>query len=235
MGNKCIKCGKRPSILGNDPLKLSEDKIICYTCAKPLSDEIETLWGVEYEDYFEEQKNKVLEVAKINYSEDIIEDVNKKIENIYQYKQGTFKDKAKRLEDFKRKEILQKRKEIFQKQYDSHMMTTGYNFEGYTIKKYIKVISGETVMGTGMFSEFAAAVADFVGEESEAFNNKIQKAKESALDKMVIKSVHLGGNAIIGVDFDYVTFTNNMIGVIVSGTSVYIEKDDENNQSDISE
>ena len=52
----------------------------------------------------------------------------------------------------------------------------------------------------------------------------MEKAKEAALDKMIKNSVEAGGNAIIGVDFDYITFAYNMIGVVASGTSVVIEK-----------
>ena len=34
----------------------------------------------------------------------------------------------------------------------------------------------------------------------------------------------MGANAVIGVDFDYLTFSNNMIGVVANGTAVNIEK-----------
>ena len=41
---------------------------------------------------------------------------------------------------------------------------------------------------------------------------------------MVEKSIDAGGNALIGVDFDYITFHGNMIGVVANGTSVIVEK-----------
>jgi uncharacterized protein YbjQ (UPF0145 family) len=52
---------------------------------------------------------------------------------------------------------------------------------------------------------------------------KLETARESALKNLVKKSVQSGGNAIIGIDFDYITFSNNMIGVVANGTSVEIE------------
>ena len=110
---------------------------------------------------------------------------------------------------------------------DAHILTTGYNLEGYIIKKYIKVVNGEVVLGTGFLSEMSASFADFFGEETQGFNKKIEQAREAALEKMIIKSIQLGGNAIIGVDYDYITFRNNMIGVIVNGTCVYVEKNNE--------
>lgn len=44
---------------------------------------------------------------------------------------------------------------------DDMLITTGYNFEGYVITQYIDVISASVVLGTGIFSSFGAAVADF--------------------------------------------------------------------------
>ena len=79
-------------------------------------------------------------------------------------------------------------------------------------------------MGTGFASEFSASFSDFFGNSSDMFSNKLRQAKEAALEKLILKSVEVGGNAIIGVDFDYITFTGNLIGVVANGTSVLIEK-----------
>ena len=127
------------------------------------------------------------------------------------WKSREYKESVNKKEGLKIKEMV-------------HMLTTGYNFEGYNIVAYRKVITGEVVLGTGFLSEFAASFSDFFGVESNTFSDKMEKAKEAALDKMIKNSVEAGGNAIIGVDFDYITFAYNMIGVVASGTSVVIEK-----------
>lgn len=80
-------------------------------------------------------------------------------------------------------------------------------------------------LGTGIFSEIGAAVADFLGNEADLFSNKLEAAKSSALEKLINKSISIGGNAVIGVDLDYINFSGNMIGVVANGTSVKIEKD----------
>ena len=107
----------------------------------------------------------------------------------------------------------------------SHMLTTGFNFEGYSIKMYKGVTSGQVVLGTGFLSEFTAEFADFFGVNSNRFADKLESAKNAAVQRLINKSVSLGGNAIIGLDFDYIVFSNNMIGVVANGTSVIIEKD----------
>lgn len=108
----------------------------------------------------------------------------------------------------------------------NHMLTSGYNFEGYKIVSYNGVVSGEVVLGTGFLSELSASINDFWGLASDEFASKMVKAKEISTSKMIDSSVLKGGNAIIGVDFDYTTFGNNMIAVSANGTSVKIEKNE---------
>lgn len=105
-------------------------------------------------------------------------------------------------------------------------LTTGFNFEGYKIIDYLKVISAETVLGTGFLSEFSASISDFFGTENESFSEKLESAKNSATKKLINKAILLNANGIIGIDYDYVNFSSNIIGVIANGTAVKIEKCD---------
>lgn len=107
-----------------------------------------------------------------------------------------------------------------------HILTTGYEVSGYKIVDYKGVISGQIVLGTGFLSEFSASVADLFGSQSGLFSDKLEKAKNIAMNKLIEKSIEKGGNAVIGVDFDYITFANNMLGVVANGTSVIIEKNE---------
>lgn len=106
----------------------------------------------------------------------------------------------------------------------THKLTTGYNFEGYKITTYINVINGNVVLGTGIFSEWSASIDDMLGVTSSPFENKMEKAKELAIEKLIRKSALSGGNAIIGIDFDFFTIGNNMIAISANGTSVMIEE-----------
>lgn len=104
-----------------------------------------------------------------------------------------------------------------------HKLTTGYNFEGYHITNYIELVSGEIVIGAGFLSDFKAGVADFFGRESKAYSDKLKEAKKAALFEMIMESIRNGGNAVVGISYGYVTFSGNMIGISVNGTSVKIE------------
>ena len=121
--------------------------------------------------------------------------------------------------------IINKEKNInLSNNISNHKLTTGFNFDGFKITKYIAVISGNVVLGTGLFSEFVGSISDVLGTTSTPFENKMEKAKEIAIQKLIIKSATIGGNAIIGVDFDFFTLNNNMIAVSANGTSVNIEE-----------
>lgn len=106
----------------------------------------------------------------------------------------------------------------------AHKLTTGYTFDNYNITKYIGLVSGEIVVGTGFLSDFKANISDLFGTESKTYSNKLKAAKRAALYDMITESIKGGGNAIIGVSYEYLTFSGNMIGISANGTSVKIEK-----------
>lgn len=108
-------------------------------------------------------------------------------------------------------------------------LTTGGDFEGYCIKKYNGLVSGECVIGSGLAADFFSSFSDLTGSKSKAFSEKMKEIKNSALNDMIEDAIARGGNGIIGISFDYITFSGmNMMGVSVYGTSVIIEKAGDN-------
>lgn len=104
------------------------------------------------------------------------------------------------------------------------LLTSGYNFEGYDIVSYIGHESAQVVLGTGIFSSLDVSLSDFLGSRSNSYENKLASAEKEAKEILIEKARNLGGNAIIGIDVDYTTFTKDVIGIIVGGTIVKIEK-----------
>lgn len=104
---------------------------------------------------------------------------------------------------------------------------TSNRIEGYRITAYHGIVTGTSVLGTGLFSEVAAQFADFSGTESRSFSNKVEIAKNSAMEYAIENAILAGGNAMIAVDIDVTMFRNNMIGTIVNGTAVTVEKEGE--------
>ena len=209
MANICAKCGKKVGVFSCG-LDLKESRVICNECASPIRDELSSLlYSANGLEVFNELKNSILEKSEKIYDEVIKKDIENIINEKYDSSHLSSHEEARI-----RKEFL-----------ENYMITTGYEFNGYKIIKYNGVISGQVVLGTGFLSEFTASFADFFGEESNKFADKLETAKNAAVEKLIIKSTDKGGNAIIGVDFDYITFHGNMIGVVANGTSVVIEED----------
>lgn len=106
----------------------------------------------------------------------------------------------------------------------SHLLTTGFSFETFDITKYVGLVSGESVIGTGFISTFESNLSDILGVESSAYSDKIKKAKSIALDDMIKESIAKGGNAIIGISYEIIVFRKDIIGVSVDGTYVIVKE-----------
>lgn len=138
-----------------------------------------------------------------------------------------FKEEQDKLKEEQKKELERQKKDM-QKQYaeatQNHMLTTGYDFEGYTISEYHGLVSGECVLGSGLISYLEASITNTLGMETSGYSEKMRTAKQLALDEMIKQSVSLGGNSIIGISYSISNLLSNMIGISVDGTSVTTEK-----------
>ena len=223
MAKVCINCGKKiGTIVKEPPLDLCDGQILCDDCAKGIKQNLGKLYGAKSLDVFNTLKHEIIQDCANIYNTSAVDAVDKKITDIYErtVKAQIDKYQTKPSEERQMDARLAALKNLAEKQ----LLTTGYDFSGYKIVQYLGVISGEVVLGTGFLSEFSASFSDLFGEESGAFADKLETAKDASIKKLTLKSAEKGGNAIIGVDFDYITFASNMIGVVANGTSVVIER-----------
>lgn len=105
------------------------------------------------------------------------------------------------------------------------IVTTTGEIQGYRIKRYLGVVTGEAIVGANMFKDMFASIRDVVGGRSGAYENELRKAREIAFQEMEDIAMQLGANAVIGVDLDYEVLgqNNGMLMVSVNGTAVVIE------------
>ena len=173
------------------------------------------------EEKFVDEENEAILVEKIK--EIKIEDQRYKEER----EQRILEEEIRKKKKQKEREIKRKQNELgnpFYKFVDSDLLvTSGYSFDGYVIKEYLGICSGETALGTSYLSSFGASLADLLGTDSTLYSGKLEKAKLIAMEKQKQQAIAMGANAIIGFDLDYEVFTADIIGVIANGTAVYIE------------
>jgi len=89
----------------------------------------------------------------------------------------------------------------------------------------LSLVTGQSVTGTGVFSEFASNWTDFFGAQSKAYNQKIAGGEFICQTQLRLKCVEAGGNAILAVDIDYaeVGGLKGMLMVCMTGTAVLLE------------
>lgn len=113
------------------------------------------------------------------------------------------------------------------------LITSGYNFEGYKITAYLGLCSGEAALGTGFLSSLGASLADFLGTNSSMYEEKLNAARNIALDNLIEHARSCGANAIIAVQIEYTAFSADIMGVTANGTAVRIEEKNESSKTDI--
>ena len=85
----------------------------------------------------------------------------------------------------------------------SMLITSGFNFDGYTITKYSGYISGDDAVRVDRPSQgWLGGMNKDVGEDLLA---GLVHIRRHALAELKEAAYALGCNAVIGVDFDYLT------------------------------
>jgi len=104
------------------------------------------------------------------------------------------------------------------------ILSTTPQIEGYSIREYKGVVTGETIIGANILKDFMAGIRDIVGGRSASYEKVLRRAKETAMQEMEERAMQMGANAIVGIDIDYETIgkDNSMLMVATSGTAVVI-------------
>ncbi len=119
----------------------------------------------------------------------------------------------------------------------SMLITSGFSFDGYTITKYSGYISGDDAVqiSRGTQGFFSGNVTDVAASLMES----LVQIRRNALAELKEAAYALGCNAVIGVDFDYLTldpetatasggtlYLPYVFGVTANGNAVVIEKNE---------
>ncbi|RHG25761.1 YbjQ family protein [Dorea longicatena] len=213
----CKICGKNFGLMGGGSEPYTGHNLqVCNSCGEVLKkiDKVKNEDTQEVKDLFVSVMSMTddADVKQIltDYSKSVISDSEKLVAIT-----NESKEKAERAQNIE---------ENFYDLEKAFKVTTGYDFEGYQIVDYKGIVSGDIVLGTGFISEFAASWSDAFGTTSNTFAGKMKTAKQKALKQLMANAMITGANAVIGIDFDYTMFGNNMLGVSANGTAVVIRK-----------
>lgn len=100
------------------------------------------------------------------------------------------------------------------------ILSTTNTIEGKKITVYHGIVTGETIIGANIVRDLFASIRDIVGGRSQAYEEVLREAKDTALQEMTQHATKLGANAVIGIDLDYETIGGSMLMVTASGTAI---------------
>ncbi|MBL7002260.1 MAG: YbjQ family protein [Nitrosopumilus sp.] len=98
-----------------------------------------------------------------------------------------------------------------------------HTIEGQKITEYMGIVSGHSVLGMNIFSDWFAGIRDIVGGRSESYEGYFEEAREQAIDEMSLQAERLKATAIISIKIDYSTIeakNTRMLMVSANGTAV---------------
>ncbi len=127
--------------------------------------------------------------------------------------------------DQKEKEIAEMEEAEIKRAVANMIYTTTPTIEGRKITKYLDIIYGSAVIGTGFISDLGAAISDLLGDKSNMYNGKLNYARSEALTQLKKAAIRQGADAVVGVEMDIMTVGSNMFVVNVSGTAVKLNDD----------
>ncbi|WP_343209498.1 YbjQ family protein [Anaerolentibacter hominis] len=219
----CCVCGKKQSGWIQDEALRPEmpDYRICGTCSdhkkKLLS------YAGKEKDKFEEEKGYFISCMNDKEMDPQVLDCLQGLIDTAE-EQWLDDDERRRIQEERRK-LTEERSKLQaeeQRKKDFFLMTTGYNFEGYTIKEYKGVVASEVVMGTGFMKQFSAGFSDVFGVEAGGIGEKLEEGRDEAVKRLIEKVKDFNANALIGVSFEYSTIGTVAV-IAVSGTAVLTE------------
>lgn len=164
------------------------------------------------------------------------DDEIEKLIHDYEFSLNASIDEIKNLEREAREEEekLEIKEKIKNEELSKILITSGFNFDGYTVSKYSGYISGDDVVQVDRGRQGLLHNATDVGE---SLMGNLSVIRRNALKELKEQAYALGCNAIIGVDFDYLTLDPETVGptggtmympyvfgVTANGNAVIIEK-----------
>ena len=101
------------------------------------------------------------------------------------------------------------------------IITTTNSIEGFTIDRYLGLVTGEVIAGVNLIKDIGAGLRNLFGGRSQGYEEELLTARESAQRELVERAQRLGADAVVGVDLDYeVLGQGDMLMVSVTGTAV---------------
>ncbi len=106
---------------------------------------------------------------------------------------------------------------------DRGMVTTGLDFGGFKIVRYLGIVRGITVRSRSVFGNIGAGFQSMVGGKITIYVELCEKAREEAYELMLQHAAAMGANAIIAMRYDANEVADGITEVLSYGTAVVLQ------------
>jgi uncharacterized protein YbjQ (UPF0145 family) len=106
---------------------------------------------------------------------------------------------------------------------DRGMITTGLEFSGYKIVRYMGVVRGLTVRSRSVLGNIGAGFQSLVGGKITIYVELCEHAREEAFNLMMQHAAQMGANAIVGMRYDANEVADGITEVLAYGTAVIVQ------------
>ncbi len=109
---------------------------------------------------------------------------------------------------------------------DRGMVTTGTEFNGLKISRYLGIVRGITVRSRSVIGNIGAGFQSLVGGKITIYTQLCETAREEAFDLMMQHAAQMGANAIIAFRYDANEVSDGITEVLAYGTAVVVNPSD---------
>ncbi len=82
------------------------------------------------------------------------------------------------------------------------VLTTGDRVDGYSVTRYISLVSTEAVMGIDVVREMVGKITDVMGGRAKGYEREIRTGKSLVVKDLIKIAEEMRADAVIGVRFD---------------------------------
>ena len=104
------------------------------------------------------------------------------------------------------------------------VVTTGNEFEGHRIAKYLGVVRGIVVRSPSFGKSFIGAFKQLAGGNIKEYSDVCEAARHDAYRHMLDHAQQIGAQAIVGMRYDATEFMQGATEVLAYGTAVTLER-----------
>lgn len=102
------------------------------------------------------------------------------------------------------------------------MMSTTFELPGYTVDRQLGLCWGVLVRSVGFAKGFTGSFRALAAGEVPQYTDVVNKARETAVERLMAHAQTLGANAVLGVRFDSSDVGNGLSEILAYGTAVVV-------------